>query len=1461
MYGRPEQLLYSLLEKVRKADPLKPDRLESFVHFGILVEQLCDHLEATNLRDHLVNPLLLQELVEKVPASTKMEWVRYKRHFPNPTLRTFSDFMSEKAADAKDASNHNTHSGEQQSVIFRMVLVTLYYEDRSVDAVAFLDEGSSLSLVEADLADHLGVKGVKQMLRLIWTANISRTERNSKRVNLRISAKGSSEKWPLRNAHTVIEMKLPVQSIRYSELAQKFDHLKDLPLADGLSGMPRILIGLDNIHLFAPIESRIGNLGEPIAVRSKLGWAVYGPNSNEKRHEAFVGHHEGECITNQELHNLLRDHFSVEDIGITASTVLESDDDQRAKAILESTTVRKGDRFETGLLWKSDNHHFPNSFPMALKRLKQLEKRLSNNVELADAYHHQISEYLRKGYAHKASPKELTQVDPGQIWYLPVSIVTNLKKPGKVRLVWDASAKVSGISLNSLLLKGPDLLASLVAVISQFRERQIGFGGDIMEMYHQMLVRLVDRLAQCFLYRKTPEEAPEVYVMDRCTFGSACSPCTAQFVKNRNAEEYAELYPDAAAAIIHKHYVDDYFDSTNTVQEAVKRALDVKMIHLAAGFHIRNWMSNSAEFLTQLGEAKPEQTAYFSHDKHAATERVLGIVWRPEEDVFTFPMTFKDELKPYTGGDVRPTKRTALKCLMSLFDPLGLVAPFIVHGKILLQEIWRTGSQWDDEISDECFQLWTRWIQLFPKIASLRIPRPYFGGMLLADNETMELHVFVDGSLQAYGCVVYLRVMDGSTPRISLAMAKSKVGPIKQLSVPRMELQAAVLGARMMNAVESNHSLAIKRRFLWTDSQAVLSWINSDQRKFKQFVSFRIGEILSLTNADDWRKIPSRFNIADDLTKWGRHFVPDADDEWFCGPKFLHLPEKDWPQEVNVAVVIAEELRASVLFHEIKLEVPVIDTSRISRWNVLVRTIGMVYRFISNCRRKLRQLPIEVVPMEPKLYKFIVASLPSVVKPLQQDEYHNAENCLWRAAQCDTYGDEIMILKKNKQLPLQNKLQLEKSSQLYTLSPFLDECNVLRMRGRTEAAEFLPYDVRFPVILPKNHTITLKLIEHFHKRFGHSNNETVVNKLRQHFVIANLRAGVRNVARNCQWCRVHKCHPVAPIMAPLPVQRLTPYLAPFSFVGLDYCGPLEVTIGRRTEKRWIAVFTCLTVRAVHLEVSYNLTTQSCLMAIRRFMGRRGAPLEMFSDNGTNLHGASKELCTLIRQIDEECAEAVTNARLKWRFNPPSAPHMGGVWERMVRSVKQAMRALDDGRKLTDEILQTTLVEAEEMINSRPLTYQPQEAEGSEALSPNHFLRIGPSNGQLVETETELAEALRDTYRRSQYLADQMWKRWLNEYLPSLNRRSKWHEERVPVKAGDIVYITDESSRKKWIRGIIEDVIVAKDGSVRQAVVRTKSGVYKRPVTKLAVVEVPTGPSGSKAGPQVVLEPDVRAGDC
>ncbi|XP_055622107.1 uncharacterized protein LOC129765713 [Toxorhynchites rutilus septentrionalis] len=1572
LFGKPEKLLKAFLMKVRRAPSPKAEKLETFLHFGITVKQLCDHLEAAGLADHLNNPMLVQELVDKLPPHYKLDWVRFKRFSHGTPLRMFTDFMSGVVSDVSEVAefsalelnessfprnksakkrefvhmhsappkverphgdkaakpcwmckrsdhkvrfcddfkklnvtdrlkviekhklgvlclnNHgksrcsfklrcsvgdcqeyhhpllhrtketvqalevqcNTHSHSNRSIIFRMVPVSLSVGDQSVDTLTFLDEGSSVTLIEETIANQLQAKGTPEPLIVSWTGNMKRYEDASRRVDLMLSARDSDKKLLLLGARTVSELVLPKQEVRFQELTKRYAHLRDLPVADSKFEDPKIIIGLDNLHVFAPLEARIGRPGEPIGVRSKIGWTIYGPEKQIPSLMQHVNFHMTEEVTNQELHDIFRIQYDLEQQGVSPTGVPESEEDLRAREILRTTTIRVGDHFETGLLWRKDERNFPDSYNMAKQRLLTLERRLEKKPQLREKIRQQVKEYQLKQYAHLATEEELSESDPATVWYLPLNVVENPRKPGKVRLVWDAAAAVRSVSLNSELLKGPDMLISLPSVICRFRERRYGFGGDIKEMYHQIKIRKEDKNAQRFLFRNdSADPEPQVYIMDVATFGATCSPCSAQFIKNLNAGEFASQYPEAAAAIANRHYVDDYYDSADTIAEAVKLAREVKYIHSRGGFHIRNWVSNSEQFVREMGEECVGPTVHFK-DKSSVAERVLGVSWNTTNDAFLFTAP------PRMTDDEHPTKRSVLSHIMSMYDPIGFLSPFTVQGKILVQDLWRTGCEWDEPIEEESHNKWRSWINLLPEIEAARIPRAYFGDASSDELTDVQLHILTDASEKAIGCVAYFRVTIGEEIRCALVMSRTKVAPLKQLTIPRLELQAAVMGARLAKTVCASHSIKISRKFFWTDSQTVLSWIRSDQRQYKPFVGFRIGEILDLTRLTDWRWVPTKYNVADRLTKWSCDQSFDTGSVWFKGPCFLYQDEADWPQQSRPSANTAEELRAYYLFHDVAVPEPLVDVKRISKWSVLVRTVACVFRFISNCRRKVKGLPIETLkPTQAQVKVLLPVSIPMVRVPLKQKEFRCSECFLIKIVQAETYGDELKVLTKNQQRQAAKWYPLEKGSPLYKLTPLLDPDGVIRMEGRTGDAEELPFELRFPIILPRDHEVTRKIILHFHERYGHGFRETVKNELRQRYFIPNINAAVRKVASSCLWCKVHRNQPRTPRMAPLPNQRLSPYQRAFCYTGVDYFGPVEVSSGRSHPKRWVVLFTCLVMRAVHLEVASDLTAASCLMAIRRFVGRRGTPLEFWSDNGTNLKAAGKEIFENIRVIEEECADAYTDARTKWRFIPPASPHMGGSWERLVRTVKEALVVILDGKKLTDEILHTAIIEAEDMVNSRPLVYVAEEA--SNTITPNHFLRgVSPNEPLLVPPPPHSAEAIRNAYYRSQELAEQLWQRWVKEYVPMINQRSKWFSEVKPLKKGDLVYVVDGKNRKLWVRGVVVEPIVSKDGRVRQAWVRTSSGVYRRPTTKLAVLEIDEG----NAGPDQGTEPGLRAGD-
>ncbi|XP_062704573.1 uncharacterized protein LOC134286891 [Aedes albopictus] len=1225
-YGRSELLIESLIERVRSTPSPKADKLDTIIEFGTKIQTLCDHITAANLLDHLGNPTLLKDLVEKLPAEYKMRWATYRKNRPLVNLQTFGEYMEEVVADACsvssyggseserfakrekgrtpdrtllhsdaggnsntlaksysnrpiDSSNsfecaickkighrvrdcttfkalaiderwkrvqsfglcrtclynharrscrvtnrcgvngcltrhhpllhstpkdtttsnvpapldHHFHNRHLPSLLFRIIPVVLYSGANKVATYAFLDEGSNISMIERQLAATLKVTGYRHPLCLKWTGNVTREENDSQRITIEIS--GTNQRAPryiMTDVGTVDSLDLPRQSLPIEKLAERFGNLRGLPIQGYHSVTPQLLIGVDNLKLAVPLKVREGNVGGPVAVKTRLGWCVYGGHPDEG--QLSVNYHVCECSDGYSLDKTLKAYFSLEEAGIQPTGAGVTAEDERALRILEQTTHYSNNRYESGLLWKYDDFEFPDSYPMAVKRFECLERRLAKDPILNENVRKQIYEYEQKGYAHRASPQELNNVDLRRVWYLPLGAVTNPRKPGKVRLIWDASAKVDGVSLNSMLLKGPDQMTLLPAVLFRFRQYPVAVSADIKEMFHQVRIRPEDRHSQRFVYRADPTAPLETYLMDVATFGSTCSPATAQFVKNTNANRFTQEYPRAVEGIIHNHYVDDYLDSFATTEEAAQVASRVKEIHQHGGFEIRNWCSNQRVVLEQLGEVKKQTVIDLTSGTDKQSERVLGIMWDTQDDEFRFSTSLPDDITHLRMLDTKPTKRQLARCVMSFFDPQGFLAPYLIFGKVLLQDTWREGIGWDEQICDGTFERWKHWLEMLDIINQVNIPRCYFS---MGDLTTLDIHTFVDASEIAYSCVSYFRIANPYGPaEVAFVAAKTKVAPVKPTTIPRLELMACVLGVRLAKFVVDGHSLPVRKQFFWSDSEVAMSWINADPRKYRPFVAFRVGEILEKSNREEWRWVSSKLNPADEATKWGSGPYFDKNSIWYSGPEFLRHSELQWPPRKTYDKV-TDDIRVCYAHRNLEIPEQLLDVERFSSWKRMLRVMAYVCRFVNNCRTSN-------TGQERK------------IDHLTQLELQKAEECLFRAVQWDSYADELVILTKNQRLPVQKRQPLEKTSALYKISPILDTEGVLRMDSRISAAQRIPAEMKFPVILPKRHRLTMLLLKDLHCKLLHANNEAVVNEARQRYYIAHLRTQVRRVSKECQ---------------------------------------------------------------------------------------------------------------------------------------------------------------------------------------------------------------------------------------------------------------------------------------------------------------------------------------------------------
>lgn len=378
--------------------------------------------------------------------------------------------------------NCNVHF-QQQGEMFRIVPVMLHFRDCSVQTFAFLDEGSTFTLLERNIAEALKLSGMPERICLLWTKKVHRQE-ESEIVTLEISGMHEpSVRHVLKNVNVVDDLDLPDQSLSLEELRRRYKYLNEIPLVGYENARPTILIGLKHARVAVPLETIEGGVDEPIATRSRLGWALHGPLNNSST--GFLNHHRVKgCPCRErddEMHKLIKDHFTIENFGVLANNACEdSKENAKALELLKKFSVRKDNRYESRLLWKNESYKLPDSYPMARKRLTCLENK---GAKVINTINDSVKDYLEKGYVSKLSPAEAAKKH-SRTWYLPLFTVINPKKPEKLRTVFDAAAKVKGISLNSVLFTGPDFSVSIVDILQRFRQHKIGINGDIKEMYH-----------------------------------------------------------------------------------------------------------------------------------------------------------------------------------------------------------------------------------------------------------------------------------------------------------------------------------------------------------------------------------------------------------------------------------------------------------------------------------------------------------------------------------------------------------------------------------------------------------------------------------------------------------------------------------------------------------------------------------------------------------------------------------------------------------------------------------------------------------------------------------------------------------------------------------------------------------------------------------------------------------------
>ncbi|XP_050554512.1 uncharacterized protein LOC126911949 [Spodoptera frugiperda] len=1146
-----------------------------------------------------------------------------------------------------------------------------------------------------------------------------------------------------------------------------------------------ILIGADRFWDLLE-DGKIRLSSGPFLQNTKFGWIISGPIAIQTRKKAPI-----HCNIVNSLDTQLRLFWEIEDLPKVRD--VQTDEERECEDHFVRTTTRGSDgRFCVHIPFRQSPESLGDSYTQAERRFLALEKRLQRSSDYKSLYSNFMQEYLSLGH--------MTQVDSYEspCYFMPHhGVFRELSTTTKLRVVFDASApSSSGKSLNDLQLVGPPIQGDLIAILLRFRQHKYVACADVEKMYRQCLVDEGQRSLQMILWRDHPSKPLGIFKLNTVTYGTASAP----FLSVRCLKQLANESPDAdvARAIREDFYVDDFITGSDNKLLLLDLCDKTQKTLQLGCFPLRKWIYN---FRRDDGSRSSSQFKPLSLDDNISS-KTLGIGWHNLSDNFYFNTQIQiDNDKPIS-------KRSILSKVSQIFDPLGLLSPVIIVVKVLLQQLWLQKIGWDDNVPDSTARVWNRFVISLQALNTIRIPRHVIG----AHPKYIELHVFSDASQTAYGACIYIRTVNYDlTVTVRLLFSKSKVAPLKPISIPRLELCGALLGARLYDKVRDALRCSLSKIVFWTDSTIVLGWLHMRPNQLKTFVQNRVAEIHDLTLEVPWRHVRSENNPADLASRGVRLEELSSSRLWWEGPEFLCNPNfsiddhkgpdsfkiRELPEVKSyVTAVVAQDSSESSLF----------PFHRFSQFKRMRRAAAFMLRFIHNSRYKNNRY----------------------VGSLSVDELHFADKTLARLCQFESYPVECKALCNNGSI--KNKSCLSK------LNVFLDDCKIMRVGGRLVNSNEFIYGKKHPIVISSKHYFATLLFRHEHIQLLHAAPQALLFHLRESWWPVGGRNLARQIVHNCVICTRIRGKTLTPMMGNLPAARVTPSL-PFVRCGVDYAGPVLILNrkgkGARLIKGYICLFICFVTRAVHLELVSDLSSEAYLLTLKRFISRRGKPAEIYSDNGRNFVGIMNDFSKFLNNCSSDILEFAQSQNIKFHFIPPYSPHFGGLWEAGVKSSKYHLRRVIGNAHLTFEEYSTVLAQIEAVLNSRPLSPLSPDPQDLSPLTPGHFLIGRPLAAPACDDLRDVPASRLQRYQRVEQLRQHFWTRWAKEYISELQVRTKWRENKDELQPGSLVVIKDSNLPPlKWQLGRVLCTVPGKDGISRVADIQTSSGVLRRAFTNI-----------------------------
>ena len=821
-------------------------------------------------------------------------------------------------------SSH-TAAGLAEKVLMMTCRVLIESPDGglSIEARGLLDSASSASFISERLVQSLSLNRSTCNTRISGIAGLSYPSSSQSIASFLIAPVHSPLKKINLSAIVVprVTCELPVVPIAHEPT---WDHLSNLRLADpnfGKPGRVDLLLGVDVFASVLRQGRRCGPPCSPTAFETEFGWVLAG-NTTEIAGGDIVAHHV--AVTNCD--DLLRKFWELED-SRSDDGPLSSEEKLVARHFDESHCRTDKGAFVVPLPRKPETKPLGESRTQAVRRFVSLERSLHSRNQFEE-FSSVVEEYFDLGHAEKVPQSDLEK-PPNETFYLPMHAVRkDSSSTTKLRVVFDASAKSStGVSLNDSLLVDQTVHSSLIDVLIRFRCHRIALIADVAKMYRAVHLTKADRDLHRFVWRRTQGEPLVDYRMTRVTFGVSASSFAANMSIKRNALELADQYPLAAKAVKENFYVDDGLTGASTVEEAIELQGQLQEMFEKGGFQLRKWNSSNPAVIEHLPHAIKGTSSSHTIPSPDECTTTLGVRWNSTMDHFQVIVA---QLPPIG----RVTKRFLVSDVAKTFDVLGWFSPSTIMVKILLQQLWEQKVDWDEEVPPSIREAWMRWRSELKLLSTKCVPRYHF--VKQSPPTVMELHGFSDASESAYSGVVYFRTLDASgRSHTSLIMSKTKVAPIKRLTVPRLELCGALLVARLIHYVRSLLDIPLQNVYAWTDSTVVLSWIVGNPRRFKTFVGNRVSELVDCVPPGRWRHVSGVENPADCAS---RGLLPSElmeYDLWWNGPNWLLKGSEDWPKQDVVPVGGTDEEKNVCLISIVRVNEPIVPFDRFSSYTKL----------------------------------------------------------------------------------------------------------------------------------------------------------------------------------------------------------------------------------------------------------------------------------------------------------------------------------------------------------------------------------------------------------------------------------------------------------------------------------------------------------------------------------------------